>query len=507
MNLEKIIIYDFGSQYVNLIARVIRELGVFSEIVSPEFSVDKIRKDKKIKGIILSGSPKSVWEEDAPKVDKEIFNLGIPILGICYGAQLIAYQNGGEVGRGRREYGLTHIIIKVKSILLEGVEDESQIWMSHSDEILKVPQNFEVKAYTENKVIAEIEHKEKPIYGVQFHPEVYHTKAGYKVFENFLFKICKIKEKWNLKNFLEEKIEELRRIDKKILVALSGGVDSSTLAFLCKKALPEKTYLLFVDTGLLRKEDKPKVLRHFSKFKNFNVINAKNIFLSKLKGIENPEEKRKIIGEIFAEIFEKLAKEKGIEYFAQGTLYPDVIESGKSKGPASVIKTHHNVGGLPHGFSLKLYEPFNLLFKDEVRKIGKMLGVPDEIINSHPFPGPGLAVRIIGEISEDKIKILKEADEILIKNLKKYGIYENIWQAFCVLLPIKTVGIKGDERSYEYVIALRCVESRDGMTAEASEIDWNILKKIASEISNKVKGINRVVYDISSKPPATIEWE
>ena len=505
------IVIDFGSQYTQLIARRLRELNVYSLIYPSYVKIEEL-KDKNVEGIILSGGPFSVYDETM-NIDKRILEMGIPILGICYGFQLLVKLLGGEVKRGEKgEYGLTKIKIVKNSILLEGLEKEEIVWMSHQDIVVKLPEDFIPIAYSENNFIAGAESINYPFYALQFHPEVSHTQKGKEILRNFVFKICKAKESWNLDKFVEESIREIRDKvgDKKVLLALSGGVDSSTLAVLLQKSIGNNLTAIFVDHGLLRegeKEEVEKALRSLGV--NLVSIDCKKNFLEKLKGIKDPEEKRKIIGHEFVRIFEEKSKEFGpFQFLAQGTLYPDVIESAKSlTGKPSKIKTHHNVGGLPENLNFEILEPFKFLFKDEVRKIAKILNLPENIIKRQPFPGPGLAVRIIGEITEERLNILRKADTILQEELKNWDEYEKIWQSFAVLLPIKSVGVKGDQRSYEYTIAIRIVESEDGMTAQWVKVPYNLLEKISTRIINEVSGVNRVVYDITNKPPATIEWE
>lgn len=504
MKHQKILIYDFGSQYTQLIARKVRELNVYCEIVPPNY----FGNFENVIGIILSGSPYSIYEENAPDVNREIFNLGIPILGICYGLQIIAKHFNGEVSPSeKREYGKTKLEVINNSLLLEGLEREFFVWMSHGDKLTKLPNGFKVIARSENSEFCVIENKY--IFGVQFHPEVHHTQYGKEILRNFLYKICNAKGDWNLSEFISEKIKEIREIVGKenVILALSGGVDSTVLGKLLENALGENLYLVFVDTGLLKNYEGERLKKIFNK--NLFILNEKDEFLNALKGIIDPEEKRKIIGRKFIEVFRKFIKDNNlkIKFLAQGTLYPDVIESKQVVGPSDKIKTHHNVGGLPKNLEFELIEPFKFLFKDEVRKIGKLLGLPDEVIYKHPFPGPGYAVRIIGEVNEEKLEIVKKADMIVEEEIKKFNLYNKLWQAFVVLLPIKSVGVMGDRRTYEYVIAIRIVESEDGMTADWSRVPYDLLEKISNRITNEVKGVNRVVYDITSKPPATIEWE
>ena len=511
-NYDSILILDFGSQYTQLIARRIRELNVYCEIHPFNYEIEKI-KNFKPKGIILSGGPSSVYDKDAPKIKKDIFDLNIPVLGICYGIQLIVYLFGGKVTSAKkREYGFSQIKIIGNSILFDGLPEKFTVWMSHGDIIEKLPENFKPIAETENSPFAGIESIDRKIFGVQFHPEVAHTQHGKEILANFVFKICKCQPNWDMGSFLEYQIENIKKTvgDEKVICALSGGVDSSVVAMLIHKAIGDNLYCIFVDNGLLRKNEPEKVINLFKNKFHLNLIyiDAKNLFLERLKGVTDPEQKRKIIGNTFIEVFEKEAKKLGdIKYLAQGTLYPDVIESVPFKGPSATIKSHHNVGGLPEKMKLKLIEPLRELFKDEVRELGRKLGLPDEIIYRQPFPGPGLAVRIIGEVTAERLKIIKEADEIIVQEIKNAGLYRKIWQSFGVLLPIKTVGVMGDERTYEHVIAVRAVNSVDGMTADWVKLPYDLLGRISNRIINEVKGINRVVYDISSKPPATIEWE
>jgi GMP synthase (glutamine-hydrolysing) len=508
---EFILILDFGSQYTQLIARRIREAGVYSEIQPFNFPVDEIAKIKP-KGIILSGGPASVYENGSPQVDVKLFQLGIPVLGICYGLQLIAYKLGGEVDRfAKREYGKAILKIEKDDDLFYGLNSEITVWMSHGDALVKAPPGFEVIAQTENSPICVIRNREKKTYGVQFHPEVVHTEKGFEILKNFVYRICQCQGGWNAEFFIENEIKEIRETvkDKKVMCAVSGGVDSTVLAVLLNRAIGENLIAIYIDNGLMRRNEGKEIVEMFKQLGiKVYYIDAGEIFLKRLCNVIDPEEKRKIIGHTFIEVFEQEAEKfKDVEFLAQGTLYPDVIESTSYRGPSAKIKTHHNVGGLPEKIRFKLIEPFRELFKDEVRRIGKALGLSDEILNRHPFPGPGLAVRVIGEVTPEKLEILRSADEILIEEIRNANLYDKIWQAFAVLLPVRSVGVMGDERSYEYVIALRVVTSQDGMTADWVRLPYDVLEKISARIVNEVNGVNRVVYDITTKPPATIEWE
>ena len=511
--MEKVLILDFGSQYTQLIARRVRELHVFSEIQPFNYPLEKIKADKSIKAIILSGGPSSVYAEDAPRPDSGIFQLGLPILGICYGLQLIAAEMGGQVDpAARREYGRAELFIDEDTELFFEVDSPTVVWMSHGDHLTEAPPGFSILAHTENSPIAAIGNAEKNIYGIQFHPEVHHTVEGKQILHNFLYLIAGVSGDWSPQSFISSQIEKIRQQvgDKRVLCALSGGVDSSVVAVLLHRAIGDQLTCVFVDTGLLRANEAQEVEAVFREHFHINLIsvNARQLFLSKLRGVTDPEQKRKIIGNTFIDVFEAEAQKSGpFDFLAQGTLYPDVIESVSFKGPSETIKTHHNVGGLPEKMNFQLIEPLRELFKDEVREVGRQLGLPEKIIGRHPFPGPGLAIRILGEVTEERLNILRQADAIYIHELRKAGLYDQIWQAFAVLLPVKSVGVMGDQRTYEYVLALRAVVSVDGMTADWFHFPFDFLAQVSNKIINQVKGVNRVVYDISSKPPATIEWE
>lgn len=504
-----VLVLNFGSQYVQLIARRIRELGVYSEIIPYWTSAEEI-KTKEPYGIILSGGPASVYQEGAPLPDAGIYRLGVPLLGICYGLQVMVHQWGGKVERAtRQEYGRARLTIIKRDILFEGLPEEMDVWMSHADKVSSLPEDFEVLAISENSPYAVVRHRELPLYGLQFHPEVSHTPYGKDLLARFLFGICKAPAHWQMGDILKEKIEEIRSQVKgrKVISALSGGVDSTVAAVLTHRAVGDLLECVFVDHGLLRKGELEQVTEAFRKMNlPFRVVSAGKLFLERLRGVEDPEEKRRIIGHTFIEVFEKEAEKIGAQLLLQGTLYPDVVESAGIAG-SQVIKSHHNVGGLPEKMNLELLEPLRDMFKDEVRQLGKLLGIPDEILNRHPFPGPGLAIRILGEVKEEDLELLREADYIFVEELKRWGLYHRVWQAFAVLLPVKSVGVMGDQRTYERVIALRAVDSVDGMTADWSRLPYDFLDHVMRRIINEVKGINRVVYDISSKPPATIEWE
>nr|WP_312577799.1 glutamine-hydrolyzing GMP synthase [Sedimentibacter sp.] len=509
-----ILIVDFGAQYSQLIARRVREAKVYCEIIPYTYSIEQIR-EKNPKGIILSGGPASVYVENAPKVSNEIFNLGVPVLGICYGGQFIAQEFGGKVKRAdSREYGRVKLEINVNDGLFKDIEQDSLCWMSHTDYIEKAPENFEITAKSETCPVCAMKNTEKQIYALQFHPEVEHTEKGREVINNFLYNVCGLKEDWDMGDFCQESIEKIKAQvgDKKALCAMSGGVDSSVAAVMVHKAIGSNLICVFVDHGLLRKDEGDEVERVFKDKFNMNLIrvNASERFLGKLAGVTDPETKRKIIGNEFIRVFEeekqKLKEEFGhIDYLVQGTIYPDVIESGTAT--AEVIKSHHNVGGLPEDVDFELLEPLRQLFKDEVRQVGRELGIPEEVVERQPFPGPGLAIRVLGEITEDKLKIVRDADFIFRDEIKKAGLQNKIWQYFACLPNIRSVGVMGDVRTYSHTVALRAVTSSDGMTSDWARIPYDVLEKVSNRIVNEVDNVNRIVYDITSKPPSTIEWE
>jgi len=508
---ETVVILDFGSQYTQLIARRIREVGVYCEIHPYNISISILRKIQP-KGIILSGGPNSVYENDAPHCSSEVLELGIPVLGICYGVQLLSYFLGGKVEPSpRREYGAARVNLVGESQLLNGLPTDFPVWMSHGDHVTVPPTGFEIIARTDNALGA-IENNANRIYGLQFHPEVAHTPNGKQILENFLRQICGCRADWSPASFVQIAVERVKEQvgEGHAVCGLSGGVDSAVAAALVARALGDRLTCIFVDNGLLRKNEFEKVLQAFRDYGELNVkgVGAGERFLQALQDQADPERKRKIIGNEFIEVFQEEANQLGeVDFLVQGTLYPDVIESVSVKGPSAVIKSHHNVGGLPEKMKLKLVEPLRELFKDEVRAVGRELGLPELLVNRQPFPGPGLAVRILGPVDGNKVKLLQEADNIVMEEIKQAGLYDKLWQAFAVLLPIQTVGVMGDYRTYENAIAIRAVESSDGMTADWAKLPYDVLENISRRIVSEVRGINRVVYDISSKPPSTIEWE
>jgi len=520
---ERIVILDFGSQYTQLIARRIREAGVYSEIVPCTVSVAEVDA-MDASGIILSGGPSSVYDDDAPALDTALLDLkradgtGMPILGICYGLQAIAFEKGGAVARAdRREFGRAHLLVDDHADLFEGIPSGSTVWMSHGDHLTAPPDGYRIIAHTSNAPIAAVRSDELPHFGVQFHPEVVHTEHGVRILRNFAYGVCGCAGDWSPESFIDEKTREIREAvgNDHVILGLSGGVDSSVAAVLLHEAIGEQLTCIFVNNGLLRKGEWEQVQETFRDHFHIRLeaVDASDLFLERLDGVADPERKRHIIGNTFVEVFEQatgsVVERMGIKpkWLAQGTLYPDLIESVSFKGPSATIKTHHNVGGLPEELEFSILEPFRELFKDEVRSIGRLLGVPETVISRHPFPGPGLGIRIIGPVTREALALLREADSIFIGELKEQGLYDDVWQAFAVLLPIQTVGVMGDERTYENVCALRAVTSVDGMTADWAPLPHTFLAHVSSRIVNEVRGINRCVYDISSKPPATIEWE
>ncbi|MBN2008422.1 glutamine-hydrolyzing GMP synthase [candidate division KSB1 bacterium] len=509
---ETVVILDFGSQYTQLIARRVREQGVYSIIKPFDLPLDEL-KQLEPKGIIFSGGPSSVYADDVPRLTRNTLDLDIPILGICYGLQLITYLlNGSVIRANHREYGHAQLTISSDDSFFKGIHSPTRVWMSHGDKVEKLPADFTVLAQTKNSPYAAVRHNSRPIYGLQFHPEVMHTDEGANILRNFLYNICGCQGLWTASSFVQSAVAAIREQakDEKVICGLSGGVDSSVAAALVHKAIGNQLTCVFVDNGVLRAHEGEEVERLFKDHFhiNFEHVNASARFLEKLAGVIDPERKRKIIGEEFIRVFEEAANQIGdAKFLVQGTLYPDVIESVSVKGPSAVIKTHHNVGGLPEKMNLDLIEPLRELFKDEVRQVGRELGLPEHLIGRHPFPGPGLAVRILGDVTHDKLTVLRQADEIYIQELRNADWYNKTWQAFAVLLPVQTVGVMGDERTYENVIALRAVTSEDAMTADWARLPYDIMAHVANRIINEVNGINRVVYDISSKPPSTIEWE
>jgi GMP synthase (glutamine-hydrolysing) len=510
--MQKVVVLDFGSQYTQLIARKLRELGVFSEIFPFDLPLSKLKKEDP-SALILSGGPQSVYEKGAPLISKEIFMLGIPVLGICYGLQLMANLLGGKVlSSKKREYGFASLEVMDRKGLLSGVKDKGQVWMSHGDRLERIPPGFIISGKTTNTKAAVIESSKDKFYGVQFHPEVIHTKDGKKILTNFLFRLSGLNSEWSLGSFVEEKVKEIRGFvgNKKVICGLSGGIDSLVTSLLVQRAVKGNLFCVFVDNGLLRKNQYQNLMKKFRRQLALNVIgvDASELFLDRLKGVISPERKRKVIGELFIRIFEEQAgKIGGVDFLAQGTIYPDVIESSPVKGPSSTIKSHHNVGGLPKRLKFKLIEPLQELFKDEVRVLAEELGVDEDFITQHPFPGPGLAVRIVGEVTPERLEIVREADEILLQEIRRAGLYNQLWQVFAVLLPVKSVGVMGDRRTYQRVVVIRLVQSEDGMTAAWYQASPEVLARISNRIVNEVQRVNRVVYDITTKPPGTIEWE
>ncbi len=508
-----IVVIDFGSQYNQLIARRVRECRVYCQIEPPDIdlkTIESLAPD----GIILSGGPASIYGKNSPKIDPAIFDAGIPVLGICYGMQFMVDALGGTVKKAaKREYGFAELDIQNKENLFEKIDSPATCWMSHGDAITALPEGFSITGSTENTPYAAVEHADRRLYGLQFHPEVEHTPKGKQILRNFLFNICNCRRNWTMKTFAKDAISQIQAAaaDKKVILGLSGGVDSSVTAMLIHQAIGARLTCIFVDNGLLRLDEAAKLKKVFKEHLHLNIrfVNASKLFLDALSGVTDPEKKRKIIGKIFMDVFEAEAKKiNGAEFLAQGTLYPDIIESQSAfGGPTSIIKSHHNVGGLPKKMKLKLIEPLKYLFKDEVRALGKTLGMPEDLIWRQPFPGPGLGIRIIGEITPKRLTILRKVDDILVMEIKAAGYYKKLWQSFAVLLPIKSVGVMGDKRTYENIVAIRAVTSKDAMTADWARLPHKLLAKISNRIINEVTGVNRVAYDISSKPPSTIEWE
>lgn len=514
MKFDTVLVLDFGGQYCHLIGRRVRENNVYSELAPHDISakeIEALREKFKVKGLILSGGPQSAYGKDAPKLNPEVLELGLPILGLCYGHQLLAQMAGGVVKRGgKKEFGMTHATIDNADIILKGLTHKERVWMSHGDTVYSLPETYETLAHTANAPVAAFRHKQKPIYGVQWHPEVVHTEHGMRVLQNFLFKVCKCQPNWSMEDFIQKAVKEVKQQigNKKAIIALSGGIDSSAATAITAKAIHKRLTAVFVDHGFMREGEPEFVQKTFQKLPiNFTAINARKRFLDKLQGVIDPEKKRKIIGEEFIRVFEEVARKEGADFLVQGTIYPDRIESGFRKF-SDKIKSHHNVAGLPTKMEFKgIAEPLRDLYKDEVREVARKLGLPEKIVTRQPFPGPGLAVRIIGEISEEKVKIERKADKIVTDEIEKAGLKDGLWQYFAVLTDTKSTGVKGDSRAYGYTIAVRVMESREAMTASFAKIPYEALERISTRITNEIPEVTRVVYDITHKPPATIEWE
>jgi len=508
-----IVVIDFGSQYNQLIARRVRDFKVYCQIVDPGIDIETLR-GLKPEGIILSGGPASIYDKNSPKAPAAIFHLGVPVLGICYGMQFMIHALGGDVRKAeKREYGFAELKIEKPGPLFDKLPEATSCWMSHGDSIVSLPDGFLPDAYTENTRFAAVSNPEKGFYGLQFHPEVEHTPKGKQILKNFLFNICGCRADWTMKTFAKDAIAEIKAAvgDKNVILGLSGGVDSSVTALLIHKAIGGQLTCIFVDNGLMRQDEGKRIKKLFGRHLKLNIryVNAASAFLEKLAGVTDPEKKRKIIGRVFMDVFEAEAKKiKNVAFLAQGTLYPDIIESQSAfGGPTAIIKSHHNVGGLPKKMKLKLIEPLKFLFKDEVRKLGETLGLPDELVWRQPFPGPGLGIRVIGEITRKRLSLLRKVDAIIVEEIRAANYYRKLWQSFPVLLPVKSVGVMGDKRTYENIVALRAVTSSDAMTADWAKLPYDLLGRISNRVINEVRGVNRVVYDISSKPPGTIEWE
>lgn len=508
--MDIIIVLDFGGQYTHLISRRIRDLNVFSKVLPVETSVEKIKAINGLKGVILSGGAASVYDKDSPKCDKSILDLGVPILGICYGHQLISFLDSGKVSSGKKgEYGITELEVKMKSTIMDGVGKKLNVWMNHRDIVENLSDGYDVVATTKNSPVAVFENSEKSIYGVQFHPEVTHTENGMKILENFAFDICSAKKEWTSGRFIEDAVKEAKETmgNKKAVIGLSGGVDSSVATVIVSRAIGKNLTAVYVDTGLMRYKETEFIEKTFSRYDlDLRIVRAQDRFFKALKGVTDPEKKRKVIGKTFIDVFDEIAEKVGADCLIQGTIYSDRIESGSSKHSAT-IKSHHNVGGLPDDMKMKIYEPLRNLYKDEVRKAAKELKIPDDITRMHVFPGPGLGVRIIGEVTPERADIVRRASHIVEMEMRHAGLHDKVWMAFAVLLPIKSVGVQGDERSYKYPVVIRIIESDDAMTANFTKIPYETLEKMSTRITNEIKEVNRVVYDITNKPPATMEWE